>query len=72
MCLWHEDYLQILTDIAARLGPALGWRPLTPADPAGSRTQRIDPLPFVSARVPRARDTVPFIRTTHRLPTLGP
>ncbi len=23
----EEDYVQILTDIAARLGPALGWRP---------------------------------------------
>ncbi|RIJ77306.1 LLM class flavin-dependent oxidoreductase [Nakamurella silvestris] len=23
----HEDYVQILTDIAAELGPALGWRP---------------------------------------------
>jgi alkanesulfonate monooxygenase SsuD/methylene tetrahydromethanopterin reductase-like flavin-dependent oxidoreductase (luciferase family) len=23
----HDDYLQILTDIAAKLGPALGWRP---------------------------------------------
>jgi alkanesulfonate monooxygenase SsuD/methylene tetrahydromethanopterin reductase-like flavin-dependent oxidoreductase (luciferase family) len=23
----HEDYVQILTDIATRLGPALGWRP---------------------------------------------
>ncbi|MER7969826.1 LLM class flavin-dependent oxidoreductase [Streptomyces sp. NPDC096080] len=23
----HEDYVQILTDIAGRLGPALGWRP---------------------------------------------
>lgn len=23
----HEDYLQILTDIATVLGPALGWRP---------------------------------------------
>jgi alkanesulfonate monooxygenase SsuD/methylene tetrahydromethanopterin reductase-like flavin-dependent oxidoreductase (luciferase family) len=23
----HEDYLQILTDIATRLGPALGWAP---------------------------------------------
>jgi alkanesulfonate monooxygenase SsuD/methylene tetrahydromethanopterin reductase-like flavin-dependent oxidoreductase (luciferase family) len=23
----HEDYVQILTDIAAKLGPALGWRP---------------------------------------------
>jgi alkanesulfonate monooxygenase SsuD/methylene tetrahydromethanopterin reductase-like flavin-dependent oxidoreductase (luciferase family) len=23
----HEDYLQILTDIAGRLGPALGWSP---------------------------------------------
>jgi alkanesulfonate monooxygenase SsuD/methylene tetrahydromethanopterin reductase-like flavin-dependent oxidoreductase (luciferase family) len=22
----HEDYVQILTDIATRLGPALGWR----------------------------------------------
>ncbi|MDF3148277.1 MULTISPECIES: LLM class flavin-dependent oxidoreductase [unclassified Streptomyces] len=22
----HEDYVQILTDVAARLGPALGWR----------------------------------------------
>ena len=25
----HEDYVQILTDIAAALGPALGWRPGT-------------------------------------------
>jgi alkanesulfonate monooxygenase SsuD/methylene tetrahydromethanopterin reductase-like flavin-dependent oxidoreductase (luciferase family) len=25
-----EDYVQILTDIATRLGPALGWRPRTP------------------------------------------
>ncbi|HEX5404171.1 MAG TPA: LLM class flavin-dependent oxidoreductase [Pseudonocardiaceae bacterium] len=23
----HDDYVQILTDIATRLGPALGWRP---------------------------------------------
>lgn len=23
----HEDYVQILTDMAAELGPALGWRP---------------------------------------------
>jgi alkanesulfonate monooxygenase SsuD/methylene tetrahydromethanopterin reductase-like flavin-dependent oxidoreductase (luciferase family) len=23
----HEDYIQILTDIATRLGPALGWHP---------------------------------------------
>ena len=23
----HEDYVQILTDIAGRLGPALGWSP---------------------------------------------
>ncbi|MFE6176878.1 LLM class flavin-dependent oxidoreductase [Streptomyces sp. NPDC056464] len=23
----HEDYVQILTDVATRLGPALGWRP---------------------------------------------
>jgi hypothetical protein len=23
----HEDYVQILTDIAATLGPALGWSP---------------------------------------------
>jgi hypothetical protein len=23
----HEDYVQILTDIASRLGPLLGWRP---------------------------------------------
>jgi hypothetical protein len=23
----HEDYLQILTDIAGNLGPALGWAP---------------------------------------------
>jgi alkanesulfonate monooxygenase SsuD/methylene tetrahydromethanopterin reductase-like flavin-dependent oxidoreductase (luciferase family) len=27
----HEDYVQILADIATRLGPALGWRPA--ADP---------------------------------------
>src|SRR3954467_885526 len=26
----HEDYVQILTDMATRLGPALGWQP--PAD----------------------------------------
>ncbi|MDQ0936230.1 LLM class flavin-dependent oxidoreductase [Streptomyces turgidiscabies] len=25
----HEDYVQILTDIATKLGPALGWRPVT-------------------------------------------
>ncbi len=23
----HRDYVQILTDLATRLGPALGWRP---------------------------------------------
>jgi hypothetical protein len=23
----HEDYVQILTDIAGTLGPALGWAP---------------------------------------------
>ncbi len=23
----HADYVQILTDLATRLGPALGWRP---------------------------------------------
>jgi len=23
----HEDYVQILTDIAGKLGPALGWAP---------------------------------------------
>jgi alkanesulfonate monooxygenase SsuD/methylene tetrahydromethanopterin reductase-like flavin-dependent oxidoreductase (luciferase family) len=23
----HEDYVQVLTDIATRLGPALGWAP---------------------------------------------
>src|SRR5262249_43808700 len=23
----HEDYVQILTDMSTRLGPALGWRP---------------------------------------------
>ncbi|EFL29175.1 monooxygenase [Streptomyces himastatinicus ATCC 53653] len=25
----HEDYVQIVTDIATRLGPALGWQPAT-------------------------------------------
>ncbi|MEU0674771.1 LLM class flavin-dependent oxidoreductase [Streptomyces sp. NPDC006172] len=28
----HEDYVQILTDMATRLGPALGWRPRTAGD----------------------------------------
>ncbi len=23
----HEDYVQILTDMAPKLGPALGWHP---------------------------------------------
>jgi hypothetical protein len=23
----HEDYVQILSDLAGKLGPALGWRP---------------------------------------------
>jgi hypothetical protein len=23
----HDDYVQILTDIATKLGPALGWKP---------------------------------------------
>ena len=27
----HDDYVQILTDIATRLGPALGWHPATGA-----------------------------------------
>jgi alkanesulfonate monooxygenase SsuD/methylene tetrahydromethanopterin reductase-like flavin-dependent oxidoreductase (luciferase family) len=27
----HDDYVQIITDIAERLGPALGWEPKTPA-----------------------------------------
>ncbi|MGW3133961.1 LLM class flavin-dependent oxidoreductase [Streptomyces sp. NPDC001123] len=27
----HEDYVQILTDMATRLGPALGWHPATTA-----------------------------------------
>jgi alkanesulfonate monooxygenase SsuD/methylene tetrahydromethanopterin reductase-like flavin-dependent oxidoreductase (luciferase family) len=26
----HEDYVQILTDVATRLGPELGWRPAPP------------------------------------------
>ena len=28
----HEDYVQILTDIATRLGPALGWQPADAID----------------------------------------
>jgi alkanesulfonate monooxygenase SsuD/methylene tetrahydromethanopterin reductase-like flavin-dependent oxidoreductase (luciferase family) len=27
----HDDYVQILTDIATHLGPALGWHPAAPA-----------------------------------------
>jgi alkanesulfonate monooxygenase SsuD/methylene tetrahydromethanopterin reductase-like flavin-dependent oxidoreductase (luciferase family) len=38
----HDDYVQILTDIATKLGPALGWRPATPdprtPDRPGGRT----------------------------------
>jgi alkanesulfonate monooxygenase SsuD/methylene tetrahydromethanopterin reductase-like flavin-dependent oxidoreductase (luciferase family) len=26
----HDDYVQIITDIAERLGPALGWQPTSP------------------------------------------
>jgi alkanesulfonate monooxygenase SsuD/methylene tetrahydromethanopterin reductase-like flavin-dependent oxidoreductase (luciferase family) len=26
----HDDYVQILTDMAGHLGPALGWKPVTP------------------------------------------
>ena len=26
----HDDYVQILTDVATKLGPALGWRPAGP------------------------------------------
>jgi alkanesulfonate monooxygenase SsuD/methylene tetrahydromethanopterin reductase-like flavin-dependent oxidoreductase (luciferase family) len=29
----HEDYVQILTDMATRLGPALGWRPAAETGP---------------------------------------
>ena len=29
----HEDYVQILTDMATKLGPALGWQP---ADAGGT------------------------------------
>ncbi|UKA54669.1 LLM class flavin-dependent oxidoreductase [Arthrobacter sp. FW305-BF8] len=31
----HEDYVQILTDIAGKLGPALGWTPQTGSTPSG-------------------------------------
>ena len=38
----HDDYVQILTDVATKLGPALGWRPATPdprtPDNPGGRT----------------------------------
>ncbi|WHP59171.1 LLM class flavin-dependent oxidoreductase [Arthrobacter sp. KFRI-F3372] len=30
----HEDYVQILTDIAGKLGPALGWTPAEAGKPA--------------------------------------
>jgi alkanesulfonate monooxygenase SsuD/methylene tetrahydromethanopterin reductase-like flavin-dependent oxidoreductase (luciferase family) len=30
----HEDYVQILTDMAGKLGPALGWRPNQPGGDA--------------------------------------
>ncbi|MFJ5111213.1 LLM class flavin-dependent oxidoreductase [Streptomyces sp. NPDC088551] len=30
----HEDYVQILTDMATKLGPALGWQPSPGARPA--------------------------------------
>ncbi|MEU7409886.1 LLM class flavin-dependent oxidoreductase [Streptomyces sp. NPDC042638] len=33
----HEDYVQILTDMAERLGPALGWRPQVTTSPPPSR-----------------------------------
>jgi alkanesulfonate monooxygenase SsuD/methylene tetrahydromethanopterin reductase-like flavin-dependent oxidoreductase (luciferase family) len=33
----HEDYVQILTDMAERLGPALGWRPPVTTSPPPSR-----------------------------------
>ena len=38
----HDDYVQILTDIATRLGPALGWkpRPMTPTGPPPPRATR--------------------------------
>ena len=26
----HDDYVQILTDTAGKLGPALGWQPTLP------------------------------------------
>ena len=29
----HEDYVQILTDIADKLGPALGWTPAEAGKP---------------------------------------
>jgi alkanesulfonate monooxygenase SsuD/methylene tetrahydromethanopterin reductase-like flavin-dependent oxidoreductase (luciferase family) len=31
----HADYVQILTDLATRLGPALGWQPHAPSPGAG-------------------------------------
>jgi hypothetical protein len=30
----HEDYVQILTDMATRLGPALGWAPAPASESA--------------------------------------
>lgn len=35
----HEDYVQILTDIATRLGPALGWQPATSTLAGAARGQ---------------------------------
>jgi hypothetical protein len=37
----REDYIQILTDIATKLGPALGWQPAAAAaNAAGAREGR--------------------------------
>ena len=36
----HEDYVQIITDIAELLGPALGWEPKSSASSAGRTVHR--------------------------------
>jgi hypothetical protein len=43
----HEDYVQILSGMAGKLGPALGWRPAADREPG---------LPLVEVALPGGRD----------------
>ena len=64
----HEDYVQILTDMANVLGPALGWKPAFPGYPPTPPDPLPAELPAIESHQPHpfplhtgARDKQPHI-----------